>query len=356
MIHVIAFLVVLGILIFIHEFGHFIVAKLAGVKVLKFSLGFGPKLIGRRMGETDYMISALPLGGYVRLLGDDPKEEVDEQDQDRAFLRQPVRKRAAIVAAGPVANLLFAALAFALLAFAGIPQLSPVVGDVVDGFPAQEAGIRAGDRILTIDGKRITQWSDLLAVIPESEGRNLEITVERGDAVVTVDVAPRVVTTKTIFGEETKTYQIGIVAGEEFFYKREPLHTALWQGVYQTWLVSKLVVVTVIKMIQQVIPAKTLGGPIMIAQMAGERAQEGLLSFIFFMAVLSVNLGILNLIPIPILDGGHLLFLGIESVTGKPLSTKKMEVAQQIGLLVIIFLMAFVFYNDIMRLIPHSPK
>jgi len=356
MIHILAFVVVLGILIFIHELGHFLVAKAAGVKVLKFSLGFGPKLVGRKIGDTEYMISALPLGGYVKLFGDNPNETVAPGDEKHAFLHQSIRKRMAIVGAGPAANMLFAVLAFCLLFYIGIPQLSAVVGKVVDGYPAQKAGIQPGDVILKVDDEDINQWSDLLSVIPKSEGRELQLTVKRGEDIVAIRVTPHAVTGKTIFGEEKKTYQIGIVPSDHVIVKREPIHVAIGKGVYQTWYVSKLVVVSIVKMIQRIIPAKNLGGPILIAQMAGKYAQEGLIDLVLFTALLSVNLGILNLLPIPILDGGHLLFLTLESIIGRPLSIRKMELAQQIGLIIIILLMAFAFFNDIMRIIPEGPK
>jgi regulator of sigma E protease len=357
MIHILAFLWVLGILIFIHELGHFLIAKLSGVKVLKFSLGFGPKLIGKKIGETEYRVSLLPLGGYVKLLGDDPGEEIEQEEEGRTFRNQPVRKRMAIVLAGPLSNLLFAAFIFSLLFSLGIPQLSPVVGKVVDGFPAQKAGIRPGDVILKVNDEEIAQWSDLLSVIPKSEGKELKIILKREGEVLRISVAPRVIKGKNIFGEEITTYQIGIVPSGESVLKREPIHKAVVSGLYQSWYVTKLVVVSIIKIIQRVIPAKTIGGPILIAQMAGKQAQEGFLSLIFFTAVLSINLGILNLFPIPILDGGHLLFLSLEFIIGRPLSVKKLELAQQIGLIIIILLMVFAFYNDIMRiLLPQGAK
>ncbi|MBW2038285.1 MAG: RIP metalloprotease RseP [Deltaproteobacteria bacterium] len=356
MIHIVAFLFVLGVLIFVHELGHFLVAKLGGVKVLKFSLGFGPKLIGKKIGETEYMISALPLGGYVKLFGDDPGEKVAKEEEGRAFRYQSVRKRMAIVVAGPLANMLFAALIFSSLFSVGIPQLSPVVGKVADGFPAQKAGVRPGDVILKVNEKEIAQWSDLLSVIPKSEGGELQLTLKRGEEVIRIRVTPQAVTKKNIFGEEIKTYQIGIIASGEAVLKREPVHKAVGKGFHQTWFVSKLVVLSIVKIIQRVIPAKTIGGPILIAQMAGKQAQQGLLNLIFFTAVLSINLGILNLFPIPILDGGHLLFLTLESIIGRPLSIKKLELAQQIGLIIIILLMVLVFYNDIMRILPQGTK
>jgi regulator of sigma E protease len=358
MIYILAFLWVLGILIFIHEFGHFLVAKLSGVKVLKFSLGFGPKLIGTKIGETEYQISAFPLGGYVKPLGDNPREKVPKGEKTRAFIHQSVPKRMAIILAGPLANFLLAIVIFALLySVMGIPQSPPVVGKVVEGSSAQKAGIQAGDVILQVDEVKITQWTDLPSVITKSKGRTLLLTVRRGKRVVPLRVTPQAATTKNIFGEELKTYQIGIISSGEIVLKQVPVYSGIGTAFSQTWFITKLTVVSIVKVIQRVIPAKqALGGPILIAQMAGKQAQEGFLSLIFFTAIISINLGIINLFPIPILDGGHLLFLTLESIIGRPLSVKKLELAQQIGLIIIILLMAFIFYNDIMRILPRGIK
>jgi regulator of sigma E protease len=357
MIYIVAIAFVLGILIFFHELGHFLVAKLSGVTVLKFSLGFGPKLIGKKIGDTEYMISAFPLGGYVKLLGDNPREEIAKQEKKKAFLHQSVPKRMAIVAAGPLANLLLAVLFFALLYSVGIPQLPPIVGSVADGSPAQEAGVRPGDQILKVEGEKITQWTDLPGAISKSGGKELQLTIKRDQEIKKIGVTPRAVTGKNIFGEAVKTYQIGIVASDEFIVRREPVYKAIGLGFAQTWFVIKLTVVGVVKVIQQVIPAqKAFGGPIFIAQLAGQQAQQGFLNLLFLTAVVSINLCLINLFPIPILDGGHLLFLTIEAIIGRPLSVKKLEVAQQIGLIIIILLIAFIFYNDIVRLLPQGGK
>ncbi len=357
MIYIVALAFVLGILIFVHELGHYLVAKLTGVKVLKFSLGFGPKLIGKRIGGTEYMISAFPLGGYVKLLGDNPREKVAKSDKKGAFLHQPVRKRMAIVAAGPLANLLLAVLFFSLLYSVGIPQVLPIVGTVVDGFPAQKAGVQPGDVIIRVDGEEISQWVDLPGAISKSKGSELQLAIKRGEEVISMRVTPRAVTGKNIFGEEVRSYQIGITSSDEFIIKREPVYKAVGMGFSQTWFVTKLTAMSVVKIIQRVVPAKkALGGPILIAQMAGKQAQQGFLNLLFFTAVLSINLCLINLFPIPILDGGHLLFMTIEAIIGRPLSVKKLELAQQIGLIIIILLMAFIFYNDIMRLFPQGAK
>jgi regulator of sigma E protease len=349
MIYILAFLWVLGILIFIHELGHFLVAKLTGVKVLKFSLGFGPKLIGTKIGETEYQISALPLGGYVKPLGDNPRDKVSKDEKARAFIHQPVPKRMAIVLAGPLANFLLAIFIFCLVySIMGIPQSPPVVGKVVEGSVAQKAGMQDGDVILEVDDVKISQWADLPSIITKSEGRTLRFTVRRGEKVIPLRVTPQAATAKNIFGEEVKTYQIGIVSSGEFAFKREPVYKAIGMGFYQTWLVTKLTVLSIIKVIQRVIPAKqALGGPILIAQMAGKQAQEGLLSLIFFTAVISINLGIINLFPVPVLDGGHLFFLSIEAIRRRPLSMRKMEVIQQIGLTIILLLFLYIVFNDL---------
>jgi regulator of sigma E protease len=357
MIYIVALAFVLGILIFVHELGHFLVAKIAGVKVLKFSLGFGPKLIGKKIGDTEYMISAFPLGGYVKLLGDNPREKIAKSDEKRSFLQQPVRKRMAIVAAGPLANLLLAVFFFSLLFSVGIPQVPPIVGTVVDGFPAQKAGIQPGDVITRVDDEEMTQWLDLPGAISQSEGKEIKLTIKRREETISIKVTPRAIMGKNIFGEEVQTYQIGIAAADEFIIKREPVYKAAVMGFSQTWFVIKLTAVSVAKVIQRVVPAKkALGGPILIAQLAGQQAQQGFLNLLFFTAVLSINLCLINLFPIPILDGGHLLFMTIEAIIGRPLSVKKLELAQQIGLIIIILLMAFIFYNDIMRLLPQVAK
>ena len=201
MIYILAIAFVLGILIFVHELGHFLVAKLSGVMVLKFSLGFGPKLIGKRIGDTDYMISAFPLGGYVKLFGDNPREKVAKKEERSSFLHQSVPKRMAIVAAGPLANFFLAVFIFSLLLWIGVPQPSSVVGGVSEGTPAHQVGIQPGDKIVQVNDNKITYWSDLLVSIPKSEGRELQMTIQRGKKIFTVGITPRAVTVQNIFGE-----------------------------------------------------------------------------------------------------------------------------------------------------------
>ncbi len=343
-------IIVLGILVFAHELGHFLLAKRLGVGVITFSLGFGPKLIGRKIGETQYQISAFPLGGYVKLIGENPEEEVRVEDLPRSFSVQPVWKRALIIGAGPFFNFFLAVVLFSLVNLFGLPYFPPKVGDVSPGLPAERAGMKKGDTIVSINGEAISKWEDLSRIIRNSEGRELTLRIKRNGEELDLKVKPQSSKIKNLFGEEVHTYIIGIThSGEILIQKVNPLF-AVGQGFVQTWQGIQLTVTGIIKLIQRVIPAKTLGGPILIAQLAGEQAKRGLLSLILFTAILSINLGVINLIPIPILDGGHFLFLAIEAILRRPVSIRKIEIAQQIGLVLIILLMLFAFYNDLVRI------
>jgi regulator of sigma E protease len=342
-------IVVLGVLIFVHELGHFLVAKRAGVAVLKFSLGFGPKIAGFTRGGTEYLLSAVPLGGYVKMLGEDAKEEVI--DRERSFSAKPVGWRSLIILAGPGANFLLAIAIFWAVFIVGVPTLGTKVGDVMDGFPAKAAGFLRGDRIVAIEGRKVERWEELAKQIHQSPGRPVRLTVQRGERTFDLTVAPKASKQKNLFGEEQEIGLLGIAPAEEFLTERSDPITALGMAVYKTYDLSRLIVVTFVKLVQGVVPAKTIGGPLLVAQMAGEQARLGVLNLLFFTALLSINLGILNLLPIPVLDGGHLFFSLIEAVRGKPVSMQKREMAQQVGLVLLVALMIFAFYNDIFRLL-----
>jgi regulator of sigma E protease len=344
-------IILLGVIIFVHELGHFLFAKLTGVKVLKFSLGFGPKLIGKTYGGTEYLISAVPLGGYVKMLGEMPGEEMKEEEKQFAFNNQAVWKRFIIVFCGPLFNLLFAAVIFFFTFVNGIPVLLPEIGSVIHGTPAEKAGLVKGDRIVEIGGVAIRQWDEMTGVIHKSAGKPLGLTIKRDGATFQVSITPEKTKVKDIFGEEEEVGLIGIKPSGNTIIRRENVASAFADSFDRTWEISKLTVVSIIKLIERVIPMQTMGGPILIVQMAGQQASRGFLNFFIFMAIININLGVLNLLPIPILDGGHLLFLGIEAVRGKPLSEKTIALGQKIGLAFIITLMAVVFYNDIMRLL-----
>jgi regulator of sigma E protease len=348
---IVAAVIVLGFLILFHELGHFLVAKRVGVGVLKFSIGFGPKLIGRQYGSTEYVVSAIPLGGYVKMVGEDPEEEVSEADLRYSFTAKPLWKRTVIVLAGPVANLLLAFVAFTLaLALYGAqePSQEPRVGGLIKDMPAEAAGLKMGDVIVAIDGEPIGDWEELHDVISDSGGRTLNLSVEREGERFDLPLTPQSREDKNIFGEvEGTAYRIGI---ERPFDTRDvPILEAVFLGAKDTLWWMKTIVLSVWKLIRGSIPADQIGGPILIVQAAGEQAQRGLDYLLHFMGMISVNLAILNLLPIPILDGGHLFFFLIEGVLRRPLAIRHREIAQQVGLVVLVGLMVFALYNDIAR-------
>ncbi len=354
----ISFAIVLGLLIFVHEFGHFIWAKLFGVKVLKFSLGFGPKLVSRKFGETEYLISAFPLGGYVKMFGENPgevaEEELSPEELKRSFATRPVWQRFIIVAGGPLFNLIFAMfLFFVIVLTAGLPQPvdNTTIGGISQDSPAAAAGLQKGDTIVAINGTETRHWEDVSRLIKNSNGSEVVLTLQRGDKSLEVPITPHMETTRNIFGEEVgERYMIGIARSDEVKYEKVGFTRALQAGISQTWSWMYLTVMGLVKIIQKVVPASELGGPILIAKIAGERMEAGWVNFLYFMGVLSVNLGILNLLPIPILDGGHLVFFSVEAILRKPLNLRTMEILQQIGLVLLGSLMIFVFYNDLVRL------
>ena len=348
---VFAFIIVLGVLIFVHEFGHFIVARLCGVGVEKFSLGFGPRILGKKIGLTDYRISAIPLGGYVKMVGDEPDADVPPELLPLSFTHTSLTRRFLIVAAGPVFNILLAVVIFfVLFLVSGTFVLQPTVGKVTPDSPAAQAGLQSGDRIVAIDGRPVDTWEQMAGVITGSGGRPLELTVRRDGKKLALTVTPEPTKTRNIFGEEISRYVIGITsAGDARAMKLGPLE-AMGQSVVQTWQITELTVLSVVKLIQGSVSAKTLGGPLMIAEMAGQQAKEGTSNLAFFIALLSINLAILNFLPIPVLDGGHLMFFTIEAILRRPLSLRAREIAQQAGIFILILLMIFVFYNDITRM------
>ena len=351
----VSFIIVLGLLIFVHELGHFFFAKLFKVKVLKFSLGFGPKLIGKTYGETEYLISAFPLGGYVKMFGENPDEQdVANDDQHGSFAHKPVWKRFFIVLAGPVFNLLFALVLFCGLFIAvGVPDSkdTTAIGQVNEKSPAAQAGLLAGDTIEQINGRPVTGWLDVLNGVKESGGNPLTIQIKRGTEQISITVTPAIDSVKNVFGEVTeKRYMIGVVKAEAVVYEKVGVVAAIQAAAAQTWMYISLTVMGFVKIIQRVIPMSELGGPILIAQLAGKQMAAGWIHLVFFMGLLSVNLGILNLLPIPVLDGGHLMFLSIEGVRRKPVSERVQIVAQQIGIALLGSLMLFVFYNDLFRI------
>jgi len=352
--YVLPFLVVLGVLIFFHELGHFLVAKHFGIKVLKFSLGFGPKVLGKKFGETEYLISAIPLGGYIKMLGESDDDEDDPilpEDESKSFSHKPVLQRIAVVAAGPIFNLLLALLIFcASFGFTGMQVLTTEIGEVREGSPAEKAGLKKGDLIISIDDMDTQTWPQLKERVQDNRGEPINITLLRQGQVSTVTVIPEINVVKNIFGEEIKTPLLGVVSAGSFKEIKLGILGALNEGFLKTWDIIKLTCLTVIKLFQGIVPIKTLGGPILIGQMTGQLAEQSWAYLIPFTAVISINLGILNLLPIPILDGGFIIFLLIELIIGRPLNVRKREFAQKLGIGLLVLLMVVVVYNDITRL------
>ncbi len=445
MIHTaLAFVVAISLLVAVHEYGHFITARKLGIRVEKFSIGFGPALVSwkSRDGEVLYVIALIPLGGYVKMLGENPDEQgeeakaaLSEEERARAFDAQPVWKRALVAVAGPAFNFFFAIAAYAAVGWLGQEVLPPVIGDVRPASIAAAADLRAGDRVLALEGRRIRSWSELEESLKISAGRDVHLRVLRdgmelervlhvprpdvdpllaemaggvlgmspgakvviervrpdspaeraglasGDVVLSVNGEP--VSRLEAFVRAIKAHagkpielsierrgailhlsvrpardedgvpRIGVTLGVRSEQPRERLRMGLIEGavwgVQRTWEMTAMTLAVVGKMVTAAIPADNLGGPIAIAQLAGRTAELGLVSFLSFLALISVNLGVLNLMPVPILDGGHLVYLAIEKLRGRPLSPRVMEWTQSIGLALIIALMVFAFYNDLSR-------
>ena len=350
---VLAFIVVVGVLIFVHELGHFLAARLFGVRVEVFSLGFGPKLFSFIKGETEYRISAVPLGGYVRLYGEHPETVPLVVDKEKAFAFKKPWQKALIVLAGPGFNFLFALLAFWLyFSISGPVYLKPVVGKVIPGSPAEAVGLKPGDEILAIDGKEIETFERLFFYLRSKEDlTEVTLKVKRGNEVFTLRVKPAYQEGTNIFGKKTKVPVLGIAPSGEVIKKEYNPISAFVAACEKFYELTSLTLLAMGKLLTGDLPLSTLGGPLTIGKLAGDTAKVGLFPLIAFMAMLSINLGLINLFPIPMLDGGHLVIFAIEAVRGQPLSLRAQELIFKVGLALIILLSVIVFYNDIIRLL-----
>lgn len=342
-------IIALGALIFIHELGHFLFAKLFGVGVEKFSLGFGPKIIGKKIGETEYLLSAFPLGGYVKMVGEGEDLELDEVDKERSFAGKTPFQRIVIVAAGPVFNLFFAYLLFIVIFMLGVPVVTTKVGEVIKDKPAARAGLLTNDVITAINGHPVDRWEDFAKTIAGGKGTPVDIQVRRANATLSFRIVPESRTAKNLLGDTVTSPVIGVVSAGETVIEHFGPGEAFLKGSAQTWNIIKITILSLVKLVERAIPLDTVGGPIMIVKMAGEQAAAGGVSFLAFIGLLSINLGILNLLPVPILDGGHLGFFLWEAVFRKPVSKRVREIAQQVGLMLLLSLMVLAFYNDIVR-------
>jgi regulator of sigma E protease len=362
--YAIPFLFVLTIVVFFHELGHFLIARWAGVKVLTFSLGFGPELVGfnDRHG-TRWKISAVPLGGYVKFFGDDteastPSAELlanmTEEERAGSFHHKKVGARAAIVAAGPIANFLLAIVIFtALFTFFGKPSTSARVDKIEAGSAAAAAGFQVGDIVTAIDGAKIESFSDMQRIVGTQAGETLTFTVKRGDATVQLRGTPQLREVKDPFGNAHRLGVLGITrqtaAGDVVTERVDPA-TALWLAVKETWFVIDRTAAYIGGVFTGREAADQVGGPLRIAQISGQVATIGMAALIHLAAVLSISIGLLNLFPVPLLDGGHLLFYAVEAVRGRPLSERAQEMGFRIGLGLVLMLMVFATYNDILHL------
>jgi regulator of sigma E protease len=424
-----SFVIVLSILVVIHEWGHFFIARRNGVRILKFSVGFGPKIFGKKIGDTEYVLSAIPLGGFVKMAGENPDEIQRAPDE---FASKTVWQRAQIVFAGPFMNLV---LAFALMPLvfligtevpayldqtpkvgwvdenspaqkAGIlpgdtiqsvnqrgtesweqaltqvganpnqaleivlmrgaetksltmtsssdektgvgtagwyPEIPAVIGQMRKGYPAAKAGLEEGDKIVSMNGNPISHWNQMSSVIKKGEGREIQLTVDRSGTLLNKTLTP-------VKDEASGQVVIGVSMGQKMVFKRYGPYEAVKKGFTKTWELTRLTFDVLKQMLTLNLSLKSLGGPIMIAQLTGQAAHSGMGDLISLMAFLSLQLAIMNLLPVPVLDGGWLVFLGIEALLGKPLNQKGMQIAQTVGFAALMTLFVVVSYNDILRL------
>jgi regulator of sigma E protease len=362
--YVVPFLFVLTIVVFFHELGHFLMARWCGIKVMVFSIGFGPEIAGfNDHYGTRWKISAVPLGGYVKFFGDENSASVPDQaaaagmteaERKDSFIFQPVRSRAAVVAAGPIANFVLAIAIFATIFMTdGKQPTSARVDSVHAGSAAQAAGFQPGDLVLAINGEKIESFSDMQRIVSISAGEPLTVEVERGNALVALKAVPQLKELKDNFGNVHRIGVLGIsrsmAPGDIKTEKAGPVR-AVVMGAQETWFVVDRTLSYITGVFAGREAADQLGGPIRIAQVSGQVATAGFAALLHLTAVLSVSIGLLNLFPIPLLDGGHLLFYAIETIRGRPLSERAQELGFRIGLAIVLVLMIFATFNDILHL------
>ena len=362
--YIVPFLFVLAIVVFFHELGHFLIGRWCGVKVTAFSIGFGPEIIGfnDRYG-TRWKLSAIPLGGFVKFFGDENAASVPDHDaaaqmspEERkvSFIHQPVRKRAAVVVAGPVANFILAIVIFAaIFGTVGRQYTSARVDTVQPGSAAQTAGFQPGDLVTSIDGEKIETFADMQRIVSISAGEPLTVVVDRGGAPVTLKAKPELRELKDNFGNVHRLGVLGIGRSMQPGDLKTRHYTpvqAVGEGAWETWSIVERTFSYIGGVFSGREAADQLGGPIRIAQVSGQVATIGFVALMHLTAVLSVSIGLLNLFPIPLLDGGHLLFYAIEALRGRPLSERSQEIGFRIGFAVVIMLMIFATFNDILHL------
>ncbi|MDD3370250.1 MAG: RIP metalloprotease RseP [Alphaproteobacteria bacterium] len=352
------FIAVISVVVFVHEYGHYLVARACGIKIISFSIGFGPRLFGWTDGHgTEWRVACLPFGGYVKMFGDaDPAstpdkavKELSDEEKKLTFFYQPVNKRIAVVAAGPLSNYLFAIITLAVLFILhGQPFSPPSVGALVENGVAARAGLQLGDRVVSVDGNGISRFEDIKRIIGMNSGTPVPVIIDRSGQTLTYTLTPEIVVQKDRLGGEHKSGRIGIVAEKIAFKKLTPLE-ALGQAVIESWKMSADTLKGLGQIITGVRGSEEIGGPLRIAEMSGRAAQDGMESLVWLMAIISINLGLVNLFPIPLLDGGHLLYFSMEKLRGRPLSDETQEVGFRIGLMFVVTLMVFATWNDLVQ-------
>ena len=345
---ILIFIVVLGFLILIHEWGHFYVARQLGIKVERFSIGFGPVISKIQWKETEYCISAIPLGGYVKLAGETLQEKMSGSIWE--FATRPVWQRFLVIIAGPTCNYLLAFFVFWVIFMIGNPTLTNQVGEVLQGYPAQLAGLQTGDKIIVIEGKKIERWDDISEKIQKYPEQTIHLQIDRGGNLIEIKLTPKTEERINLLGQKTRIPLIGIVPTKEIVSIRYSFFQALEMAAKKLLLFTQLTLKGLWLMITGALPFKeSVTGPIGIFYLASGAAKMGPVYFLQIIATVSASLAIFNVLPIPVLDGGHLLFLFIEAVKKKPLSIRTQEVLTQCGMAFLLLIMIFVFYNDFVR-------
>jgi regulator of sigma E protease len=353
------FLAVLTALVFVHELGHYLVARWNGVRVEVFSIGFGPEIFGwNDKAGTRWKFSLIPLGGYVKMFGDanaasmpaEGNDGMSAEDRAVAFPHKRLGQRAAIVAAGPIANFLFAIVVLAgLFSFVGQPFTPAVVGEVMAGSAAEAGGFVPGDEVIAVNGTSVARFEELQRIVALRPEETLNFTVLRDGVEVQLQARPARVMRPNGLGEEHEVGQLGISRSGTGFIRHDPL-TAVWQATRETFAIVDQTFTAIGQIISGTRGADELGGPLRIADISGQAAELGIGTLIYFAAVLSINLGLINLFPVPMLDGGHLMFYAIEAVRGRPLGERAQEYGFRIGLALVLTLMVFVTWNDLLRI------
>ncbi len=350
---VLAGIIAIGVLITFHEFGHFLVAKLLGIGVQKFSIGFGPTIVGKKVGETEYVLSWFPLGGFVKMVGEQVGDDVSPAERERSFLARPPSHRLAVVFAGPFFNLILAVLLFAAVFYVrGEPvkndPTSTKVGGLNPGMPAYEAGLQIGDEVVAVAGDAVHGWADMAEHIQATKGEPFVLTARRSGEVLDFRLQARGFESKDDAGQPKTLYFVGI-ENAPTEYKRLGLVGAAWVGVGETLRYAVAIPTMLGSILTGKVSRQDVAGPLGIVKMAGQQLEQGFLRYVHLIGILSVNLGLFNLLPIPILDGGQFVLFFVEWVRRRPLSLKKQELIQQVGFYFLIGLMFIVIVNDVVN-------